>query len=243
MTTNERLPMEPYLLLDAGGTLLFPNHEILGQVLGEHGYRLSDEQLKYTIAQCMRHYDESLKTDGQAPFGFYEWILEHVGVSLDLIPPITKQLHRLDAQSSLWNYTYSWAYEVLARLRAQGYRISVISNADGRVEQELKKAGLAPYFDKVFDSHVVGYAKPDVRLFQHALKALGLRPEQCIYVGDVYYIDVLGANRSGIAAVHLDAYGLYEGWPGFHLPSVAVLPSFLEQGLDLSDERFFPLRK
>jgi putative hydrolase of the HAD superfamily len=100
---------------------------------------------------------------------------------------------------------------------------------------------LRRYFDKVFDSHLVGYAKPDVRLFQHALAALGLRPAECLFVGDVYYVDVLGANRAGIAAIHLDPYGLYGGWAGYRVPNIAALPDLMAQHPDLTEEGFFPL--
>ena len=62
-------------------------------------------------------------------------------------------------------------------------------------------------------------------------------------MGDVYYVDVLGANQVGMAALHLDRYGLYEGWPGYRIPTIAALPDFLAQNPDLRDEGFFPLRR
>ena len=235
--------MQPYLLLDAGGTVLFPDHQTIGQVIHEHGYHVPEERLKRSMGEFIRQYDERLRSDGQTQFGFYEWVLEQAGVEQTRIPLIVKQLDLMDAERCLWTYSYPWAHEALTRLIAQGYRMSIISNADGRVEMELGKAGLAGSFEKIFDSHIVGYAKPDVRLFQHAMTTLGLQPEQCLYVGDVYYVDVLGTNRSGIAAVHLDPYGLYDGWAGYHIPNVAALPDFLAQGLELRDERFFPLRQ
>jgi FMN phosphatase YigB (HAD superfamily) len=133
--------------------------------------------------------------------------------------------------------------DALHCLLRQGFRMSVVSNADGRVRRQLEQLGLAKYIEQVFDSRLVGYEKPDVRLFQHTLGVLGLQPEDCLYVGDVYYIDVLGANRAGIAAVHVDAYGLYADWAGCHIRDLAALPDLLTQaGLDLSSELFFPLR-
>ena len=72
--------------------------------------------------------------------------------------------------------------------------------------------------------------------------AFGLQPSECLYVGDLYYVDVLGANRAGMAAIHLDPFGLYSDIPGVHIPSVAALPEFLARGLDLQGGQFFPLR-
>jgi putative hydrolase of the HAD superfamily len=158
------------------------------------------------------------------------------------IVPIAEALQQQDAQRSLWSYPYPWVYETLDGLTEQGYRMSVISNADGRVRAGFEALGLAHYFEDIFDSHIVGYAKPDARLFEHAMKAVGARAAECLYVGDLYYVDVLGANRSGMAAVHVDRYGLYDGLPGVRIPTVASLPEFLASAPDLSSGDLFPLR-
>ena len=38
-----------------------------------------------------------------------------------------------------------------------------------------------------------------------------LRAEQCLYVGDAYRYDVIGATRAGLQAVHYDPYELHQG--------------------------------
>lgn len=236
--------MQPYLFLDAGWTLLFPNQRLMRQLIGQYGYEVSEERLRRLMAEFVRNFDERLRRDGQAEFNLFQWVLEGAGVQRSHIPSIAKEFQLLDAEGRLWASTYPWVHETLTHLAAQGYRMSVISNADGRVAEELASIGLAGYFEEVFDSHIVGYAKPDPRLFEHALTWLKLRPAECLFVGDVYYVDVLGANRANIAAVHLDPYGLYEGWPGHHLPNIAALPDFLAtEGLDLQSDMFFPLRQ
>ena len=237
--------MQPYLLLDAGWTLLFPDHRVIRQVALKHGYDIPEERLRHVSAQLIRHYDELLKT-GRDTWNmptFFESVLERVGVDQQHVPPIARQLEIKHAENSLWAFTYPWVREALARLAARGHRMSVISNADGRVEQGMTELGLAHHFEAIFDSYVVGCAKPDPRLFEHAMSELGLEPAECLYVGDVYFIDVLGANRAGIAAIHLDPYGLYDGWPGVHIPSIAALPDFLARDLDLRSETFFPLHQ
>jgi putative hydrolase of the HAD superfamily len=235
--------LKPYLLLDAGWTLLFPDHRVIRQVIAQHGYEISAEHVQRLMAEFVKGIDDQLGR-GEAPgFDLFGYIARGSAVATADVPLVVKALETVEASDGLWKYTFPWVLEALASLAAQGYRMSVISNAQGHVAQEMEQVGLARHLERIYDSHVVGYAKPDVRLFQHALDGLGLQPEECIYVGDIYYIDVLGANRAGIAAVHLDRYNLYERWPGYHLPSVAALPELLgTEGLDLRDERFFPLR-
>ncbi len=233
--------MHPYLLLDAGGTVLFPNERVMHEIILENGYDIPAEQLLLWMTRFIRYLDGLLKSDGQEHVGFLEWVLEHAGVEPHDVPALTMRLKQADEQNSLWDVTYPWVHETLARLTAEGYRLSIISNATGRVERGLVDAGLRRYFDRVFDSHYVGYSKPDVRLFRHALMALGLQPAECLFVGDLYYVDVLGANRAGIAAVHLDPYGLYDGWAGHHIPNIAALPDLMVEHPDLTDRGFFPL--
>jgi len=52
---------------------------------------------------------------------------------------------------------------------------------------------------------------------------------------------VLGANRAGLGAVHLDGAGLYAGWPGLHLPNLEAFADALLAGrIRLDDPRLFP---
>jgi len=234
----------PYLLVDAGSTLLFPDSALVCQVARKHGHNLPEDRVRRTMAEWVWEYDEAIRRGRDAAHfeAFLLWVLEHVGVPAEAAAPTAMELWKLDTDQSLWSVTFPWVHETLSALAGQGYRLSVISNADGRVEEGLQRVGLAGHFERIFDSHLVGYEKPDVRLFQQAVSQLGVLPARCLYVGDVYYIDVLGANRSGIAAVHLDPYGLYEGWPGYHIPNLAALPAFLSQHPNWQGEEFFPLR-
>ena len=236
--------MQPYLLLDAGGTILFPDFALVRRLLLPHGVDADEERIRRVATEWTWRLDESLEhqTDKSSLLGFLQDVLARVGAPQQSIPALVTQLQSMDAEKSLWTSTFPWVRRALERLRHQGFRISVISNADGRVRQQLEELGLIQYVEEVFDSHIVGYEKPDARLFQHALNTLGLQRAQCLYVGDVYHIDVLGANRAGIAAVHLDACELYRNWPGCHIRDIAALPDLLtSSGLDLSSELFFPL--
>jgi putative hydrolase of the HAD superfamily len=66
-------------------------------------------------------------------------------------------------------------------------------------------------FDVVVDSALIGVEKPDPRIFQAALQALDVAPEEALYLGDLYAVDVLGARAAGMHAVLLGEPG--EGPP------------------------------
>ena len=236
--------MKPYIFLDAGWTLVFPDLALFRRACSPRGYEFALERWERVMAEFGHHYDDGRRR-GDDSWGlpyFLTWVLKRAGVARRDVPGIARELQGHDRARSLWSHAYPSVYATLTQLRTAGYRMSVISNADGRVREGFDRIGLSGYFEQIFDSQIVGYAKPDPRLFEHAMASMQVSAAQSLYVGDLYYVDVWGANRAGMAAVHLDRLGLYEDVPGVHLPSVAALPAFLEKGPDLKDERFFPLR-
>jgi FMN phosphatase YigB (HAD superfamily) len=88
------------------------------------------------------------------------------------------------------------------------------------------RLGLAPRVDLLIDSHDEGVEKPDPRLFELALERAGARRETTLHVGDLYHVDVVGAQAAGLRAVLLDAAGLYEA---FDCPRVRTLGELADQ--------------
>jgi putative hydrolase of the HAD superfamily len=101
----------------------------------------------------------------------------------------------------LWCVPDPDAVAVLAELRARGFRLGVISNADGRVRDQLARAGLARWFEVVVDSAEAGVQKPDPAIFRLAARRLGLADRAVLYVGDIRDVDVAGAEAAGMAAI------------------------------------------
>lgn len=90
---------------------------------------------------------------------------------------------------------------VLDDLRPQ-YKMGVVSDGQSAwAVPELRAVGLDGYFDPVIVSGDFGFRKPDRRLFQAALSAMGLGPEEVIFVGNDMYRDVYGAGRLGMKTV------------------------------------------
>ncbi len=221
---------KPYLLFDAGGTLVFPDHDLVAAIVGKMGCAASAEALFAAHCRLFYQLDSHVRQHGRLPAAWRDYpfeLLRTYGLNGQEIESISAAIHTHDRQKSLWTSAPPWAAETLARLAQQGYRMAVISNSDGRVAQILSDLGLAGFFEQIFDSHVLGVEKPDRRIFEVALVALDLQPRAAIYIGDMVHFDVLGANRAGIGAVHLDPLGLYGDWPGVHLPDVRSLPNWL----------------
>jgi putative hydrolase of the HAD superfamily len=96
------------------------------------------------------------------------------------------------------------AAETLEALRERGYRIGLISNTIWPAEihlEDLAEIGVLPYLDHTIFSGEAGVWKPSPQVFQHALAALGVSPEQAIFVGDSPREDIRGAQAVGMRAI------------------------------------------
>lgn len=117
--------------------------------------------------------------------------------------------------------------QVLEELKRLGFKLAVVSNADGRVERALHASGIGRFFATIIDSHVVGVEKPDARIFHLALEACGSTAAQSVYVGDIYEIDVRGARNAGMQALLLDPLDRYAAVDCVRIKSLADLPQLL----------------
>jgi putative hydrolase of the HAD superfamily len=191
------------VLFDAGGTLIHLDGERASRAAGVP-YDADTFRRAHDAALCeMQRWvlaNPQSKDAERLPL-FLGTILARLGV------PDSKRRRAVGAiaaehgRANLWSRGAQDAPETLEALRGRGYRLAVVSNADGRVRALLETAGLAEYFEFVVDSSEVGVEKPDPRIFHAATGRLDLPPAACAYVGDIYEIDVLGARAAGLHAI------------------------------------------
>jgi putative hydrolase of the HAD superfamily len=72
------------------------------------------------------------------------------------------------------------------------------------MESTYTELGLQPYLNFKVTSAEVGCDKPHPEIFQAALKKAQVKPEEVIYIGDQYDIDIVGARGVGIKALLID---------------------------------------
>lgn len=77
------------------------------------------------------------------------------------------------------------------------YPMVLVSNFYGNVETVLRDFGLDHYFKTIVESAVVGVRKPDPRIFELGVEALGLKADQVLVVGDSLTKDILPAESIG----------------------------------------------
>ncbi len=210
------LPGEPRaIFFDAGNTLLQLDYSAIAGQLALHGIRCDPGEIARAEYRARVRLDPHLapgaSTETRSVAGYYfRYLLEELGVSdPETSRALVEWRRGYNVPVGLWNRADPEAEEILRRLR--GYRVGagVISNSNGSVKGILEELGLARHLDFVLDSAVVGVEKPDPRIFRLALDAAGVEPEQAVYIGDLYSVDVLGARAAGLEAVLLDPGGAW----------------------------------
>lgn len=202
------------VFLDAGGVLVTPNWARVAETLGRCGVAAGAETLALADLHAKRRLDAEFR--GRLPaarpdgWAYFDLVLEHARVPHSAaVDAAFAELRRYDGRWNLWEHVPQDVVPALERLRALGLTLAVVSNTNGTLKALLKRVGLAKHVDVVVDSFEEGVEKPDPRLFQIALDRAGARAESTLHVGDLYYVDVIGARAAGLRAVLLDAADLY----------------------------------
>jgi len=203
------------ILFDAGGTLIHVDGERFCAAAGlaweEASFDSAETAAVDAVARSARSNRSS--TDAERLPVFLEAILAGLGVPAAERPRAARAVALEHRRSNLWSRAYPDAPAALSTLSRRGYRLAVVSNADGRVRSLLERAGLSPHFELVVDSAEVGFEKPDPRIFLAATGRLGIEPSRCAYVGDIYEIDFVGARAAGLDALLIGPGAAPEGAP------------------------------
>jgi putative hydrolase of the HAD superfamily len=199
--------------LDAGGVLVLPDPTVLGPLLVVYGGDPSVE------AHRRAHY-AAMAAKSLASADEHDWFaydlayVDAVGVRTSEREEAATELGRT-RNAWTWRWPIPESVEALAALHDAGMPLGVVSNASGQIERVLRRAGVCQVGDGpgtpvrcVVDSHVVGVAKPDPRIFGFAAEHFdGVDPARIAYVGDSLVMDVVGATAAGLRPVLLDPYG------------------------------------
>ncbi len=78
---------------------------------------------------------------------------------------------------------------------------SAAASDEVMVRKALARVEVDRYFSAVFTSRITGVPKTDARFWQYLMRALDVRPERLMMVGDGFEGDVLAPSRLGIRAV------------------------------------------
>ena len=96
------------------------------------------------------------------------------------------------------------AMEVLDYLK-KDYHLHIVTNGFNEVQYlKLKNSKLDSFFEEVITSEDAGGLKPDLLIFEYALKKTNALRTESLMIGDVIEVDILGAKNAGIDQIYLN---------------------------------------
>ena len=223
------------VFLDAGGVLCHPSWTRVADALVRHGAPVTAALLAAAEQKATYDIDKASvigTTDDRARgWLYFNHVLHHAGVAqgaaTDAALAELRDYHR---QDNLWEHVEDDVVPALAAMRARGFKLVVVSNANGRLKHLFDRLDLTKWFDHLLDSHDWGVEKPDPRLFQLALEQSRTAAERTVHVGDLYHVDVVGARNAGLRdGVLFDSAGLYEDVDCPRVRSLAALVDWLDK--------------
>jgi putative hydrolase of the HAD superfamily len=219
------------VLLDAGNTLVFADRRRMARIYGTVGVGWEDDrfvQAELAAREQLAHRVEAghVGTEPHLWEEYFRTIFRLTGVPDAAVGEVGDKLRKEHDRDHLWTHVEVGTEAALKTLAREGYRLGVISNADGRMEEVLERTGLRVLVEFVLDSEVVGIEKPDPRIFREGARRMEVPPAECLYVGDLYPVDVVGARKAGMSAVLLDPAERLD-FPVDRIPAVRDLPAYL----------------
>jgi putative hydrolase of the HAD superfamily len=189
-----------------------PREELLARALGEFGIEAGAAGLRHPLvaADEFIYREMSRRPLGQRTpeekMALYlrhqEIVLEEAGIPAG--PDLAMKLLRRMQGQKMALVLFDDVVPALDGLRRRGLKLGLVSNIDSDMKADLERLGLPARLDVIVTSADAGASKPDPRIFREALRRAGVRPDDAVFVGDQYEVDVVGARGAGLEAVLLD---------------------------------------
>ena len=205
------------MLFDAGGIFVIPDPHVISPLLAYYGAStdLRDYRRAHYAGMAAKSRMGSEERDWSAYNAAY---VQAVGVPEHDRAEATDVLN-VTRNAWIWRFPLDDSVTALRMLHERGVPVGVVSNASGQIEQVLARSRVCQVGDGhgvpvriVIDSHVVGVAKPDPRIFDFGLAVLnGIERHRIAYVGDSVTMDIGGATAAGLFPILIDPYDDHAG--------------------------------
>ena len=163
--------------------------------------------VKYRLAPFINKYKEYFKEEDAEPF--VEYLYEYI-----------------------WKYTVlkPETLDVLKQLKGK-YKLAILSNGQSKSQHDkIDHCNMDEYFDEILVSGDVGINKPNKEVFELMANKLGVECNECVFVGDVFSTDIIGAIRANMTPVWIEPnYERPSSYTGIRILKINELIDVLEK--------------
>ncbi|MDO8527260.1 MAG: HAD-IA family hydrolase [Deltaproteobacteria bacterium] len=200
------------IFFDAGNTIFYFDSLFLKKELAKINIPLDAEKMDAVHPQASRNLGRLINIIPEYweryRVSHFHWF-ELAGMPKEHFAPALEVLRYHSERYLFWCHFPIAIRQMLVDFKKQGIKLGIISNAEGQVATQVRHLEAESIFDTVIDSHVVGVAKPDPKIFEIALESVKEKPEEAWHVGDMYETDVAGARAAGLTPILFDAHDHY----------------------------------
>lgn len=191
------------ILFDFGGTLDSDGEHWLDRFYELYetvGLDLNKDLIKKVFYEADRMCCDDPEVDRMGLRPLMQHHIRYQFTALNLDEAVAEEFRMVDEFCSKTEYYLRRNVSLLGRLQKH-YKMGIVSNFYGNVSKICEEAGLSEYLFTILDSTQVGLSKPDRNLFERALRDLGVRAQECVFIGDSYDRDMLPARRMGMKTI------------------------------------------
>lgn len=117
---------------------------------------------------------------------------------------------RIATAEDCYRHLHPEIIPMLTELKKHGIKTGLISNCFSEEAVVIRNSILAPYFDALYLSYEQGVKKPDEEIFIRCINELGVRAEECLFIGDGGSQELEASSALGMHALQAVWY-LKEG--------------------------------
>jgi len=172
-----------------------------GGVLAEEGFReglkaiaraegLASEEFFETARSAV--YDSGYVTGHADEHAYWTLVRELTGIDRTEEYLRGRILERFELRA--------WMLEVARRLRRNGFLVGILSDQTQWLDELDQRDGFFQEFDVIFNSYRMGIGKRSPEIFSHVAEALGLPPQEILFVDD-HEGNVSRANSRGLLGI------------------------------------------
>ena len=196
--------MVRWIFFDLGGVLVDEDalHEemaaCIGRLLPEYGVKLSFEEFR------SRFIEVALTTRGMRPSSVIETLVKDKRQAEEILARYRREVWpRFPDLMKMRD----GAIDTLRKL-SSSYSLALIANQPKSSRSFIDSNGITALMKFTLLSEEVGFAKPDVKIFNEAFRRCRAPGRECVMVGDRVEMDIAPARRLGMRAVRMRA-GLF----------------------------------
>ncbi len=196
------------ITFDFGQTLAELDCELLAHRAAERALPVSAEALQTQVATAWSAYGRAKRGGAEGREAWCTFMRTLLGRALDSkhsqaqLEDVVQWLWGEQPHFNLWRKPIPGMFELVEELVAEGHRVGIVSNSEGRLAELVQEMGKADLFLDITDSGRLGIEKPNPAIFEHAARQLGVRISAITHVGDAWEADVRGALRAGCRAIY-----------------------------------------